>query len=181
MQGSQQLIRNDGNIDMSALSASPGGDFNSTFNAHYWTPEKETAERHREWAARRCARSDTCVIQIQVSDAFLERLRTADIWYSSDWKEFVWNCRRELDPPSKFDNLRDVDLVKGHICSCMGRIIQRVSPTDVQTRITRDHVMHCPSPRLPAAQWMFCKTDTVNRLAEEVRGKIHIEIFAADN
>lgn len=178
MRGSQQLIRDDGSVDMSTLSTPPGADLNSTFNAYYWTPDKETAERYREWAARRCTGSDTCIIKIQVSDAFLERLRTAGIWYSSDWKELVWNCRREIDPPSRFDNFRDVDLIKGHICSCVSRIIQRISPTDVQTRITRDHVMHCPSP---ATQWMFCKADTVNRLAEEIRGKIHIEIFAAAN
>ncbi|KAF7119137.1 hypothetical protein CNMCM5793_008877 [Aspergillus hiratsukae] len=57
-----------------------GGDFNSSFNAHYWSPEKETAER--EWAARRCPGSDTCLIQIQVSNAFIERLRSASIGFS---------------------------------------------------------------------------------------------------
>ncbi|RLL92900.1 hypothetical protein CFD26_100632 [Aspergillus turcosus] len=44
--------RADGSIDMSTLSTPSGGDFNSSFNAHYWSPEKGTAEQ--EWGARRC-------------------------------------------------------------------------------------------------------------------------------
>ncbi|RHZ44298.1 hypothetical protein CDV55_100559 [Aspergillus turcosus] len=44
--------RADGSIDMSTLSTPSGGDFNSSFNAHYWSREKGTAEQ--EWGARRC-------------------------------------------------------------------------------------------------------------------------------
>ncbi|GIK03562.1 hypothetical protein Aspvir_007634 [Aspergillus viridinutans] len=74
----------DGSIDMTSLSTPAGGDFNSSFNAHYWTPQKDTAERYREWAARRSPDSETCLIQIQVSNAFIERLRSAGIWFSAD-------------------------------------------------------------------------------------------------
>lgn len=171
MRESQQLIRDDGSIDMSTLSSPAGGDFNSNVLALYWTPEKETAERYREWAARRCPGSDTCIIRIEVSNAFVESQRSAGMWYSADWKEFVWNCRRqELDLPSQFDYLRNVDLVKGHVCSCMG--ISRISSTDAQTHITRDNAG-------PATQWVIWKTDSVKRWAEEIRGKTHIQIFAA--
>jgi hypothetical protein len=39
------------------------------------------------------------------------------IWFSADWKEIVWTCKEEmaLDPPPKFDYLRDVDLIKSHM------------------------------------------------------------------
>jgi hypothetical protein len=179
LRGSQELIGADGSIDMSTLSTPSGGDFNSSFNAHYWTPEKDTAERYREWAARRCPGSDTCMIQIQVSNAFVERLLSAEIWFSADWKEFLWTCKRELDLPPKFDYLRDVDLIRGHICTGMSHMIARIAPADVQTRITRDQLMHCPSTRRPAIQWMFWKRETLNRLRDEIRGKMHIEVFAA--
>ena len=54
MRGLQQLIRDDGSVDMSTLSTSVTTSrvqiFNSTstFNAYYWTPDKETAEAHSE-------------------------------------------------------------------------------------------------------------------------------------
>lgn len=74
---------------------------------------------------------DTCMIRIQVSNAFFERLLSAEVWSSADWKVFVWTCKQELDPPPQFDYLRDAGLIKEHICTRMS-----------QARITRDN---CPA------------------------------------
>jgi hypothetical protein len=119
------------------------------------------------------------LIQIQVSNAFIERLRSAGIWFLADWKELVWTCRQEIKLPPKFDYLRTVDLIKGHICTGMTRTIARIAAADVQTRISRDQLIHCPSTRRPAIQWMFWKPETLELLAGEIRGKMHIEITAA--
>ncbi|OQD70069.1 hypothetical protein PENDEC_c027G03858 [Penicillium decumbens] len=163
----KRLIRADGSIDISTLSTSPGSDFNWSFNAQYWTPEKDTAERYRQWAARRSPDSDTCIICIQVSNDFLERIVSADIWYSPDWKEFVWTCRDQRLLPPKFSYLSDTELIKGHICTGLSRKIKRIPAANVQTQITRDKLLHCTSTNRPAIQWMFWKDNTVNRLGDE--------------
>jgi hypothetical protein len=139
--GSQRLIRADGSIDLSRLSTDAGGDFNSKFNALYWTPDKEMAERYRRWAARRCPRSETCLIQIQIPNTFIGRLRSAVIGSSADWKEFVWTCKQT--DSFNFDYLGDVDLIKGHISTGMS-----LSPI-------------CVEMDRPALQWMFWKDKTL--------------------
>jgi hypothetical protein len=35
-------------------------------SAHYWSPEKETAEDYREYMAGRCPTADTCIIHVQI-------------------------------------------------------------------------------------------------------------------
>jgi hypothetical protein len=46
---SDSIIGEDGCIEMdvSAISTKPGGDFNGTLTAQYWTPQPETAERYQ--------------------------------------------------------------------------------------------------------------------------------------
>lgn len=181
MRGSHELIRADGTVDMSTLATPPGGDFISTFNGHYWTLEKETAERYREWAARRSPGGDTCLIEIQVAKTFVERLLFAEMWFSANWKEFVRTCKNEQNLPSKFHySTRDLDLIIGHICTGVSRAITRIAAADVQTRISRDQVMLLRSTNRPAIQWMFARPEAISLLEAEVRGKMHIDIFAAD-
>lgn len=55
------IIESDGTVNLSTLRTRPGGGFNWNFNAYYWTPEKETAEEYRLFAARRCPAADTCI------------------------------------------------------------------------------------------------------------------------
>lgn len=49
-----EIINNDGNVKLSTRVTHAGGDFNWSFDAHYWTPGKEKAEKYRKYAARRC-------------------------------------------------------------------------------------------------------------------------------
>lgn len=170
-----ELIQTDGRIDLLRLLENwPGGNFSGSFLAHYWTPDKETAGRQREWAARRCPNSDTCMIRIELSNAFLNSLSSAELRYSLQWKEVVWGSRRHR----RLDDYEDIDLIKGHICTGLNGPIIQIGPADVWTSITRDHLLQCASTGRPAIQWMFRGDKTVERLQDEIRGKMHIDIFA---
>lgn len=70
-----QWIGDDGSVNMRALATRAGGDFNDWGFASYWTPEAETAEHYRAWAARRCSWTDTWVIRIQIPATFIDSLR----------------------------------------------------------------------------------------------------------
>ncbi|KAF7133724.1 hypothetical protein CNMCM5793_005078 [Aspergillus hiratsukae] len=83
------------------LCRHPGGDFNWGSIAHYWTvwtPQKETAAEYRQWATRRSPNADTCIIQIQIPQSFMQSLRIQDLWYSPNWKEYVWTWRKMERP-----------------------------------------------------------------------------------
>ncbi|KAJ9491014.1 hypothetical protein VN97_g2255 [Penicillium thymicola] len=142
------IIESDGTVNLSTLRTRPGGDFNWNFNAYHWTPEKETAEEYRLFAARRCPAADTCIVHIQVPQSFVNSLRCEDLWYSPSWKEYIWTSRREQMPDPKFDylwKLGQADIVRGPICSAISTKIARIRRENVQSRISEDHVMRLPS------------------------------------
>jgi hypothetical protein len=174
-------IRDDGSLDMNTIATYGGGDFNHANAALYWTPETETAEEYRAWAARRSPWSDTWVIQIQIPKTFIDSLRQQDLWYSKDWNEYLWYCRKKSRPPEKFNSYWQaggVELIKGHICSTFHSSITRIRKEEVQTKITEANVLLIGSGR--ATQWVFMQDDSIERLGAEIRGKIHIEITSAE-
>jgi hypothetical protein len=178
--GDPLWIQDDGSLQMSAIASYGGCDFNHCNAAWYWTPEAETAEMYRAFVARRCPRSDTWVIQIQISKVFVNSLRQQDLWYSKDWKEYVWYCRKKWRPPEKFNSYWQAggaDLIKGHICTGVHSLITRIKKEEVQTKVTEDNVLRTSSGR--ATQWVFMQDDSMKRLGAEIRGKIHIEITSA--
>ncbi|EXJ86730.1 hypothetical protein A1O3_03684 [Capronia epimyces CBS 606.96] len=175
-----QFIEDDGEIDMHVISSYPGGDFNSRHMAWYFTPEKEVAEEYRKWAARRSPNSETLLIRIQIPLSFVNSLSVTDLCFSPDWKEYVWCCKRQSGPPAKFESLYmgTTDVVKGHICTGVNKV-HRIKKEAVQKKITEDFVMHVPSTGAKATQWAFMNPSSVDRLGEEIRGKVHIDIFAS--
>jgi hypothetical protein len=105
-------------------------------------------------------------------------LRQQDLWYSRDWKEYVWYCRKKIDPPEKFNaywQAGGTDLIKGHICTGVSASITRIKREEVQ-KITKDNVLLINSE---ATQWVFMQYNTTKRLGAEIRGKIHIEATSA--
>ena len=175
------IIDDNGVVNLGALGTLPGADLNSTSMAIYWTPERETAEEYRRYAARRCPNNDTCVVHIQLPRSFIESLHMEELWYSRNWKEYIWTCRKGRWPDPKFDALwrsGRADIVKGHICSSMSKQIARIRQEDVQTHISEDNVLRLPSGR-KATQWVFVQESSMRRLAEEVQGKMHFTIVRA--
>lgn len=178
---SDEIINNDGSVNLSPLSTHPGGDFNWNFSAHYWTPEKETAEEYRKYAARRCPTVDTCMVHIQIPWSFIHGLHREELWYSPNWKEYIWTCRKGRRPNQKYDHLWErgqADVVRGHVCSTTSGQINRIREENVQTNINEENAMRLPSGK-KASQWMFLQNNTIDRLAEEIRGKMHFTIFEA--
>lgn len=175
-----QWIRDDGSIEMAAIASYLGGDFNFNSIAWYWTLEPETAEQYRAFAARRCSWSDTWIIRIQIPKVFIDRLRKKQLWYSHDWKEFVWYCRKMMTPPSRYDSFwkaGEADIIEGHICSSLSTQVTRLKREEVQTNLTEANVMRIGSTK--ATQWAFVQRESADRLGQEMRGKIHIDITAA--
>ncbi|KAJ6169066.1 hypothetical protein N7497_001909 [Penicillium chrysogenum] len=175
------IIESDGTANLRPLSTYPGGDFNFDFNAQYWTPKIETAEEYRKFAERRSPTADTCIIHIQVPRPFINSLRMENLWYSPNWKEYIWTCRRQATPHPKFDHLwrpGQADIVRGPICSTLSTQLVRIRRENIQSHITEDNVMQLLSGR-KATQWVFVQRDVIDRLAEHIRGKMHFIIFEA--
>ncbi|KAJ5289162.1 hypothetical protein N7478_002192 [Penicillium angulare] len=181
MRSSRQLISSDGTINLSSLYSPPGGDFNSMGNAQYWTPDKEIAEKYRQWTALRCPQSDTCLLTIQVPKEFIETLDIIEIWFSGHWKELVWHCRQQLHLSAQFNSTYEVDLIKGHICAGQTEDLTQITANNIHTFITRDKLLQSRSTGKPGIQWAFQCPASIIRLQEQISGKMHLDIFAATN
>jgi hypothetical protein len=179
----EMFVLEDGSVNMQSIETQAGGDFNQQAVAWYWTEEEETAEIYREWGAGRCKLAQTLIIRIQIPKAFLDSLRKAQLFYSADWKEYVWYCRKKASagsPPAKFNKLwrqGQAQFVRGHICGRAPSVIPRIKKEEIQQRMTEDDVLRIGDRK--ATQAVFMDDQVVKRLATLVRGKIHIEIFPA--
>ncbi|KAL9604064.1 MAG: hypothetical protein Q9179_001987 [Wetmoreana sp. 5 TL-2023] len=156
------IDEDDGRVAITSLRTSSGGDFNINISA----VRHESVPLLRNW-----------MIQVQVLANFINSLRSKELWYSRDWKEFTWYCRKRLEPPSKYEDYWKpgrADLVKGHICKSDTHVITNIKKQDVQERMEENNVMINPDGR-KASQWAFVQYQSVSRFADEIRGKIHIE------
>ena len=175
-------IGDDGSLNMDQIASLGGCDFNHRPSAWYWTLEAETAEVYREWASTRCVWSDTWIIRIQIPTTFINSLRQQNLWYSRDWKEYVWYCKKKNVPPPKYDSYwkpGGADLIKGHICTGVSSSVTRIKEEELQEKMTEENLVMISSGK--ASQWVCMNEATAERLAMEIRGKIHIDITAAAN
>jgi hypothetical protein len=173
-----------GDIYINSLRTFPGGDFNQTEDAWYWTPEEATAEQYRRWASQRNLYSETWIVRIQVPRTFFTKLRQEELWFSRDWKEYIWYCKKGLKvgyPPAKFNKYWKppgaADLVKGHITGRHPSVYPRIDTADVQTKINENDVLMNSNQK--ATQWVIMNRGTADLMAVEIRGKIHIEVYPA--
>ncbi|OAF59463.1 hypothetical protein VC83_03974 [Pseudogymnoascus destructans] len=159
------------------------GDFNYRSLVHYWSPEREVAELYRQWAQQHCPQSETWLVQICILIAFINSIPTTELWYSPDWKEFVWYCRRKQSPPEKFNHLdpetRSVGLIKGHICTKIAQQVARIRKENVQMTINDDFVLRNPVTGSKGTQWVFTIPSAIDRLGTEIHSRIHIDVTAA--
>ena len=179
----EPVVRQDGSIHMGLFRTMPGGDFNHDKLAWYWTKEEATAERYRQWGEIRCKYSETWIVQIEVPKTFIDSLRKETLWYSSDWKEYIWYCRKEGSaghPPAKFDHLwkgSQAQFVEGHICMRAPAVIPRIKKEEVQEMISKDDVLYIGDRK--ATQSVFMDAEVVEQLGMLVRGKVYIDIHPA--
>ena len=172
-------IQEDGSLNMNAMATRGNGDFNHLLPAWYWTPEKDVAEQYRVWAEARSPWCETWLIRIQIPKSYIAPLNRADLWFSDDWKEYVWHCRSGQEPPAKYDDYwkpGKADIVQGPICTGKSKEITRIKKEDIQTHITVEHLIKSKVTGRKATQYVFMQSGSAMRLGEVIRGKIHIEI-----
>ena len=174
----ENWIENDGSVNLDAIKTYGGGDFNPRKQAYYWTLEQATAEKYFQYARDRCQYSEIWMITVQVRKSFIDSLKSVELWYGHDWKEFVWYCRKKQFPPAKYEqycNPGSIDIIKGHVCLLKDRYITTVPNNQFQTFINEGCVMNMPNGR-KSTQWAFVQDDSSARFGLEIRGKIHIDI-----
>ncbi|KAE8863791.1 hypothetical protein PTNB73_06998 [Pyrenophora teres f. teres] len=172
-----EWIEEDGSLYMPAIASATNGDFNSFENAFYFSPERDTAELYRQWAEERCQYSESWIIRVQLFNTFTETLSREDLWFGPDFREYVWRCRKGLPVPSKpsFEKYTAADLLVGHVTRQPQ--LARMKPENVQTNFIEDMLVRINGGSTKSTQWAL-RYRTGERLAEEIKGKIYIEIFA---
>ncbi|KAL3422114.1 hypothetical protein PVAG01_06270 [Phlyctema vagabunda] len=174
------FLRDDGSVNMFSIETHRGGDFNHRENAWYFTKQKDTGEQYRLWGADRCKWAASWLITIQVPKTFMDSLPQQKLFYSPDWKEYIWYCRKSGsagNPPAKFDKFwkaGEAQMVEGHICGRAPSVIPRIKKEEVQQRISESDVMQINGVK--CTQVVFMNADVIERMAELVRRKINIKM-----
>ena len=199
----REFVGEGGKINMNFLeSPKVRGDFNKHGSAYYFTPEKETAEKFRQYAAHRCPRAETWLIGFQASKKFVKRLTHTNLRYGDKFKDYVWHCRNTCGAfmSVRHKAISEKQLITGPICTTTShymwktreacgksrlgdcnlvylgekKVEERISTTGERSGFTNE--------RKQATQWAFINQwgkSGGRRLEHEIRGKIHIEITSA--
>jgi len=176
----ENFIFPDGRINMYSIVTQAGGDFNQRMDAWYFTKEEATAEKYRKWGELRCPQSESWLIQMQVPKSFMDSLRKEFLWFSYEWKEYIWYCRQRAaleDPPEQYDKLwksGGAQLVEGPICSRVSEVISQVKKEEIQATITEDFLLKIDGQK--ASQSVMMDREAAAQLGALVRGKIYIDI-----
>ena len=199
-----ELVDEDGGINMRFLeSLERRGDFNRDKSAYYFTSDKETAEKFRQYAALRCPKVETWLIRFQVSVKYIKGLTQRHLQYGDTFKDYVWHCRNTSGASMREKNktLSGKQLIKGPICTSTVPSMWKTKDGFEKTSLGDCNLLYLakrktfreilargenllpPGQRPKATQWAFIDQSAdrsdLNRLGQEIRGKIHIEVTAA--
>lgn len=175
----EDMIHEDGSLDLNGIATSSGGDFNAMGPALYFTAEKQTADMYAAFAARRCSYSPIWMIEVQIPQTYLTSLNRKQLWYSSDWKEYVWWCKKKKEPPTEFDECwkhGGADIIKGHICKKLSPLVARIKAEEVQEKIDESFILTVEGTSSRSTQTAFMQVEKFKEFSNVVRGKIHIDI-----
>ncbi|KAK7557763.1 hypothetical protein JOL62DRAFT_159712 [Phyllosticta paracitricarpa] len=179
------FIEPSGAIDMDVILSHAGGDFNPRQYAWYFTADKEVAYEYKSYVELRCPYSEVWIISIQVPKSFTATLRKEELWYSHDWKAYVWHCKKQHKAskmPERYHKFwmpgpNRTDLMIGHVCKGFSRPVSRIDKDNVQTEMSENNLMTIgPNKDTKGSQWVLMHEEVAERLAEVIRGKIHIEV-----
>lgn len=181
------LIQKDGSMNFRALTIDRGGDFNATEEACYFSPEPATAEQYRAWIETRCPLTETWLLQIELSVQYMSSFRKTHIFYSPEWKEYLWHCRmgrrvfdqggEALSKFSKTFQSGRPELIEGHILARDPSLLPRIEDKDIQDGISEEHCLRIAGRK--ARQVCFLGEQGMEMLENAARGRIHIEIYPA--
>lgn len=111
--------------------------------------------------------------------SFVDSLRSEELWFGHDWKEFVWYSRKGRQPPARYDEFwkpSGAELIKGHLYKNSSRIITNIEQADVQTALAESNVRTIRNQSFKSTQWCLLGIDVMIRFGAEIRGKIHVDI-----
>lgn len=173
-----EFIMPDGELNHDAIRTAAGGDFNAGRVAWYWTEEEEVAEKYRAWGAKRNKCSESWIIRIQIPTAVMARLHREELYFSPEWKEYIWLCKKGRTLPAKFDKFaEEADVMVGHICSVFNNIVTDLKKEEVQSQITGGFLFYLRNGTR-ATQTVIMKDRVAQDLAGWMRGKTHIAVTA---
>ncbi|KAH8597007.1 hypothetical protein B0O99DRAFT_619128 [Bisporella sp. PMI_857] len=154
--------------------------------------ERDTAEKFRQWTARRCPAVETLLVKVQLPTAFINGQRQENIYPSAEFKEYVWYSRnphileedRRTGRVDRFQRFLEAGLIQGPICRAAhltqiqvkGTQIQGVAREDVETALIAEDFMEASDDHL-ATQWVFINQSSTPETREDFPAKLHIEIF----
>ncbi|PSK57815.1 DNA repair protein RAD5 [Elsinoe australis] len=176
----RSLIDSHNDLNLGRHSTFHGSDFHAN-PAFYLFPDREVADRHRAYAARRCPAAESWLVRFAVPDTFLASLVTERLHFSSEWKRYVWKCRSGRSYPRRHGNCERygrAELVVGPVFTMPEGDVREVEEGVVQTRITEGNVLrvgHGVRRGEEARQYAFLGPGVWGRLEGVVRGGVHVE------
>lgn len=140
--------------NMAPLLSGRPGDFNSTKKAISMVLDFEIANKYAYWSQVRDRSQLAVILRVEIPDSALEIMdgsqRCYAYWPSQEWKELVWNCRRNKRLRHSLAKFGKATLAIGTICGKPNKVVTNLlSPVEIT------HQMILQGPRGDAVQYVF--------------------------
>ncbi|KAK3353260.1 hypothetical protein B0T25DRAFT_544093 [Lasiosphaeria hispida] len=121
----------DGNMDqISKLTSLPPSDFNNKAVMYYFTPNRKVAEYYAGYAKRRANCESVVMVVLCIPNAAIQSLTEPEIqhlhWPSDNWKQMIWNCRRNNNLPKRLRVYKEATLIIGSISRKPNNVYHRL-------------------------------------------------------
>lgn len=141
-------------VNMAPLFSGRPGDFNSTKKASYMALDFEIANKYAYWSKVRDRSQLTVILRLEIPNSALESMDGSEkchaYWPSQEWKELVWNCRRNKRLQHSLTKFGKATLAIGTICGKPNVVVTNLpSPAEIT------HQMILQGPRGDAVQYVF--------------------------
>ena len=179
--GEPEWFQDDESLNMGANVSHDGCDFNYRGNESYWSLELETADLFREHGLREGAFSLTLGLSVfKILGTFVIILWQKHLWYSKDWKEYVWyltRCFRQRSTNHTGDlEEKTSSRVNSPHASRIQRHLSRRRRYK-QRCLRKGSYKVAPAKQLNA---FLMNYDAVDSLGGKIQGNIHNEITVAE-
>ncbi|KAH7015732.1 hypothetical protein EDB80DRAFT_344859 [Ilyonectria destructans] len=141
-------------VKMTPLFSGRPGDFNSTKKASYMVLDFEIANKYAYWSKVRDRSQLAVILRLEIPNSALESMDGSEkcytYWPSQEWKELVWNCRRNNRLQHSLAKFGKATLAIGTICGKPNVVV-----TNVPSPVEITHQMILQGPRGDAVQYVF--------------------------
>ncbi|KAH8706175.1 hypothetical protein BGZ61DRAFT_575673 [Ilyonectria robusta] len=141
-------------VKMTPLLSGRPGDFNSTKQAISMVLDFEIANKYAYWSQVRDRSQLAVILRLEIPNSPLESMDESEKchahWPSQEWKELVWNCRRNNRLQHSLAKFGKATLAIGTICSKPNIVV-----TNLLSPVKITHQMILQGPRGDAVQYVF--------------------------